>query len=304
MLDVLHLRQIVAIHQHGSFARAAEALGVAQPSLSNSIARLEDLLGVKLFDRTAAGSRPTPVAELLLARAPMVIAQADDIERDAALMASGAGEIRIGFGAALRETLAPRLLVHIADRHPLLKVTTSVAHATRLAPRLISREVDIVVVALDRYLDNLPVQSTPVFACDYAVAVAPSHPLAAARHRLTTEELLAYRCAGAPYGHGSTNLLSVADDHPNATAYMGDDFGLMAALARSGHCVLLAAACAIQDDLAAGRLVRLDVELQRSVVFGAVVTRAVSLSPLLRRIIAYTLAVGAELQAELGPPAI
>lgn len=301
MLDVLHLRQIVAIHQHGSFARAAEALGVAQPSLSNSIARLEDQLGVKLFDRTAAGSRATPVAELLLARAPTVIAQADDIQRDAELVASGAGEIRIGFGGALRDSLAPRLLVHIAERHPLLRVSTTVAHTTVLTPQLASRELDIVVAA-DWRVHDLPVQSTPVFSCEYVAAAAPSHPLAAASGPISIAELLTYRCAGAPRRHGGAELLGVAENHPNAAAYMSEDFRVLASLARAGHCVLLATICSVQDELSSGRLVKLDVDLKRTVVFSAMVTRSVSLSPLLRKIIGYAQTVGAELQAELGPP--
>ena len=74
-LDIRDMRQILAITQYGSFAKAAEALGVAQPSLSKSIARLEDKLKVKLFDRSALGSALTPIGELIVERAARIVTE-------------------------------------------------------------------------------------------------------------------------------------------------------------------------------------------------------------------------------------
>ena len=52
-MDIRSLQQVVAVSKYGSFAKAAEALGVSQPNLSKTVARLEDELKLKLFDRTA-----------------------------------------------------------------------------------------------------------------------------------------------------------------------------------------------------------------------------------------------------------
>ena len=58
-MDLRHLEQIVAICRAGSFSGAAKALGIAQPTLSKSIGRLEAKLGIQLFERTNANARPT-----------------------------------------------------------------------------------------------------------------------------------------------------------------------------------------------------------------------------------------------------
>lgn len=55
-MDIRQMRHVMAIHHAGSFARAAEELGLAQSTLSKSIARLEDQLGVTLFERSGAGA--------------------------------------------------------------------------------------------------------------------------------------------------------------------------------------------------------------------------------------------------------
>jgi DNA-binding transcriptional LysR family regulator len=51
-MDIRSLLQVVAIRKYGSFSKAAEALGVSQPTLSTSVARLEDQLQLRIFDRT------------------------------------------------------------------------------------------------------------------------------------------------------------------------------------------------------------------------------------------------------------
>ncbi len=80
-MDIRSLQQVIAVRKHGSFAKAADALGVSQPNLSKSVARLEDELKLKIFDRTAKGSVLTPVGELIVERADAVIAETRDLRR-------------------------------------------------------------------------------------------------------------------------------------------------------------------------------------------------------------------------------
>ena len=84
-MDIRSLQQVIAVRKHGSFAKAADALGVSQPNLSKSVARLEDQLRLKIFDRTAKGSVLTPIGELIVERADAVIAETRDLARDASL---------------------------------------------------------------------------------------------------------------------------------------------------------------------------------------------------------------------------
>lgn len=89
-MDIRHLRQILAIRDHGSFARAAEALHVAQPALSKSVAKIERELGVTIFTRTSTGSALTPMGEMIADRAERLMAATENLARDAALAAGGA----------------------------------------------------------------------------------------------------------------------------------------------------------------------------------------------------------------------
>ena len=67
-MDLRDLLDVKAICDAGSFRKAAEALGVTQPTLSNRVACLEDKLAARLFDRDRGRSRPTQLAEAIAAR--------------------------------------------------------------------------------------------------------------------------------------------------------------------------------------------------------------------------------------------
>src|SRR5881394_1611359 len=111
-MDIRQLRQILAIRDHGSFAKAAEALNLAQPALSKSMAKVEGELGLTMFARSSTGSELTPMGEMIAERAEKVMAATRNLARDAALVAGGdAGAVRIGVGALLKDTLLPRLLL-------------------------------------------------------------------------------------------------------------------------------------------------------------------------------------------------
>src|SRR6201995_2144017 len=95
-LDLRLVRYFVAVADHRHFGRAAAALRVAQPSLSRQIRRLEQQIGVRLFDRTPQSTRLTEAGEVFLPRAKALLraaAQATAQARDAARP----GRIAIGY---------------------------------------------------------------------------------------------------------------------------------------------------------------------------------------------------------------
>ena len=73
MIDLVHLQGALAVAAHGSFARAARALGISQPALSRQIAGLEANLGIALFDRNRTGTVPTVFGRLVLERAAILL---------------------------------------------------------------------------------------------------------------------------------------------------------------------------------------------------------------------------------------
>ncbi|MDE7406032.1 MAG: LysR family transcriptional regulator [Clostridiales bacterium] len=80
-MNILHMKYAVEVAKFGSINRAADALYVAQPSLSRSIKELETELGIVIFDRSAKGMNLTPEGEEFIGYATNVLSQIHDIER-------------------------------------------------------------------------------------------------------------------------------------------------------------------------------------------------------------------------------
>jgi DNA-binding transcriptional LysR family regulator len=145
-LDLRLIHQAQALAQHGSFSRAADALDIAQPTLSRSIRQLEDGLGLRLFSRHRFGVEPTDFGNVFLQQAAMVVAQVADLEREAAL-AKGlqAGELSVGFGPYAAEALVPDCLRRFASAYPAVRVRIQVDALDVLARALRARTADVVV---------------------------------------------------------------------------------------------------------------------------------------------------------------
>jgi len=113
-MNLHRLRCAVAIADHGSFSDAAVHLDLSQPTLSHAISKLEEELGVRLFDRTPSGTRPTAAGERMLGPARRALQEADNV-RASIEAATGllTGELRV---AGIR-TAVPELAEHAAEFH-------------------------------------------------------------------------------------------------------------------------------------------------------------------------------------------
>ncbi len=95
------IRDVLAVARSGSLRAAARSLSLAQPTLSKTIASLEDELGLELFERRARGMVPTAAGEAFLARAEVAWHELERARGDALQVASrSAGSIAVGIGAA------------------------------------------------------------------------------------------------------------------------------------------------------------------------------------------------------------
>ena len=121
--DLLDVLAFVRVVETGSFARAAERMGLSKPVLSRRVARLEERLGARLLTRTARGAQPTGVGQAYYARASAILA---DLEAAQEVVAEAvtqvAGPIRLSaplsFGIA---HLAPAL-AEFAKLHPAVEL--------------------------------------------------------------------------------------------------------------------------------------------------------------------------------------
>ena len=102
-ISLRQLQYIVAVAEHGSFRRAADACHVAQPSLSAQVAVAEQALGVQLFERTGRRVRVPPAAAPLVAQARRILVAAGDLRELARQWADPfRGTLRLGVARAAR----------------------------------------------------------------------------------------------------------------------------------------------------------------------------------------------------------
>jgi DNA-binding transcriptional LysR family regulator len=287
------MRQILAIHRHGSFIKAAEELGVAQPTLSKSIARLEDELRVMLFDRSGKRTRVTPMGALVVERATELIANANRLERDVGLMADGAfGEARIGLGPGLRPVFAPRFAEAIATRFPKLRLTMMIEHRQHLMEGLRTGEFDIVILVAADELDRLDVVQVEVMRDPFIAVARPDHPLAG-RSKIAADEFLRHPVASAGTAFSLAELMGL-DDAPSMPPahFVSNDYGMIKALIRAGLVSCVGSEHVFHDEIAAGEIVRLDIDWVHEIRLVAVMTRAANHSPILQAIVAEAVRLG------------
>ena len=156
-MDVRDLLDIKAICDAGSYRKAAETLGVTQPTLSNRIAHLEGKLGARLFDREHGRSRPTDLAVLIADRAEIIGRDAALLTKDIVRLASGqAGVVRIGIGPAPGRALLGPIIERVATQLPQVGMEIVFGSTRALADQLQSRDLDIAIChPIESTADNL-----------------------------------------------------------------------------------------------------------------------------------------------------
>jgi DNA-binding transcriptional LysR family regulator len=143
-METRHLRYFLAVVDHGSVSRAAAWLGLAQPALSQALARMEKDLGVQLFDRSRRGALPTPAARAILEDVRASVARIDAAQQRARDIGRGsAGRLNVGLvSSALFDTL-PRALRQLRERAPGVRVILHEMSNAAQAEALQNGEIDI-----------------------------------------------------------------------------------------------------------------------------------------------------------------
>ena len=155
-MELRLLQYALELWRHGSFTRAADALDIAQPSLSQQIARLENELGVTLFFRGHGGTQATPDGVRFLEQAEQIVRLHDDLVREMRERSEGMGqELVIGAPAITGGHVLPPLLRAFGERHPTVRVRL-VEDATEVLQDLTARGLtDLCVLALPVEDDRL-----------------------------------------------------------------------------------------------------------------------------------------------------
>lgn len=225
-VSLRQLQYIVAVAQHGSFRRAAEACHVAQPSLSAQVATAERALGVQLFERSARRVRVPAAAAALIVQARKILTATGDLRELARQQADPfLGTLRVGVIPTICPYLLPDIAPLLSRDFPNLAIEWREDRTGRFVQQLKEGTLDAAIVALEADLRGLA--HVPLGWDPFVLAMAPGHPLAQDRKRLTLERLAGARvllldeghclgeqalqlCTRAGAGHGDFRATSLA----------------------------------------------------------------------------------------------
>lgn len=178
-MDVLQLRYFVAVARAGSFVRAAEEERIAQPSLSQQIKKLEEELGVSLFDRLGRGLKLSPYGERLLPQAEEILAKVEGAKRGVeALKCEDAGQLKVGIIPTLLPYAMVEPLAAFQKKFPLINLVMLEDTTEVLIDLLRRAELDVALLALPIKHDEIV--CSELFREPLLAAVPPGHKLAKA----------------------------------------------------------------------------------------------------------------------------
>ncbi|HYF60615.1 MAG TPA: LysR substrate-binding domain-containing protein [Burkholderiaceae bacterium] len=185
-MTLTELKYIVAVARERHFGRAAEACHVSQPTLSVAIRKLEDELGVALFERGGVEVSVTPVGLRIVEQAQRVLDETAAIREIAKEGRDPlAGALRVGVIHTIGPYLLPRVMRRVIDDAPQMPLLLQENFTVRLIELLRQGDIDVALLA-----EPFPEQgfaTCPLYDEPFVVAVPRDHPWGRRRTVSTTE---------------------------------------------------------------------------------------------------------------------
>ncbi|AEP89592.1 LysR family transcriptional regulator [Bacillus subtilis] len=183
--EQLEYFQTLARIQH--VTKAAETLSITQPALSRSIVRLENQLGVPLFDRQGRSIKLNKYGERFLKRVDSIIKEfTEGKEEIQSLLKPDQGEVSLGFLHTLGTTIVPNLIGAFKNQYPNVHFQLNQSHSNQLLDKLKSGELDLCLLA------SFPVESNimwkPLWKEELFLFLPKNHVLAT-REDITLNEI-------------------------------------------------------------------------------------------------------------------
>jgi len=181
-LKLNHLRDVVAVAEHGSLRAAARHLSMAQPAITRSIREVEQELGASLFERHAKGVRLTEIGEAFVRRASTVQFELrrarEEVEQ---LKGRNTGEVSVALSTASSLSLMPSAMVAFRKRYPEVVLKISESFFQAIEPEILSGAVDFYVGPVDVAAAAQQFDVEKLFDNRRVVLARKGHPLADVR---------------------------------------------------------------------------------------------------------------------------
>lgn len=258
-MNLHHLRVFLAVAECGGIGAGAARLHISQPAVTREIRELEASLGIALFDRHPRGVRLTEGGQRLLQYAQRIFTLEQAAERDLRGFANlSQGELHLGASATLGSYLLPPLLNRFRARHPQVFVSLQISNTGEVTQQLDDGRIALGFVEGD--FDRLGYAHRLLARDALLPVVGPRHPLAG-RRDLEMAELTGHALYLREPGSGARASIEQAYRahglEPRAQMVIGGTEALKRLIAE-GHGIAWLSQLVVGEELASGRLVRLD----------------------------------------------
>lgn len=175
-MTLLELRYVVAVARERHFGHAAQSCFVSQPTLSVAIKKLEDELGVAIFERRAHEVTPTPIGEQIISQAQQTLEAAETVK----LIADQgrdqlSGPLRFGAIHTVGPYLYPELIPLLRQQAPHMPLVVQEDYTAALTDKLRRGDLDVIVIALPYRIQGLA--TLPLYEEPLVVLLSNAHPL-------------------------------------------------------------------------------------------------------------------------------
>jgi DNA-binding transcriptional LysR family regulator len=271
-MDLRRLEHFIALCEHGTFNKAAEAVHLSQSALSRSIQALEEELGVTLFDRLTQGTVLTPAGRLVRPGVRNILSDANELRRQLDLFRVGdLAEIRIGTSPTPGAVLLRPLMVEVTRSRPGLRIDARIDSNEDLVSGLQAEKFDLIV------LDATYLESPEGFAVEQlqpqagGFLVRAGHPLCA-RVDLDLEELHGYPVTAvsstATFGRRLVEALGPGAHPSRLVTHYCDSYQVQRDLALRTDAVILCLYSIVQEEIDAGSLIPLSIRARSPMPMG------------------------------------
>lgn len=179
-MEFRHLKAFVEVATHGSYVRAANALGIAQSALSRQVSALEREIGGRLFHRTGRGVALTEIGERVLPQGRSLVADAAAFEQLARSPRDRpSGEVTIGLVPVASRIFVARLTTQLRDNYPGIRLRVLEGYSGQVEEWLTSQRVDIAIY--NRYRRGRVANSEAILRADTHLIIRSTHPIAKGR---------------------------------------------------------------------------------------------------------------------------
>ena len=183
-----HLRYLLAVADHGGFTRAAEALHVSQPTLSQQIRQLEETLGVDLFDRTSRSVKPTDAGQAYIECARRVLVELEAGKRALHDVKDlSRGSLRLAMTPTFMAYLVGSLVRDYVARYPGIHLEIFELSMDDIEAGLADDSLDIAIAF--KPVRNPDIECIPAFVETLGVMVGREHPLYDSSSVLTPDDI-------------------------------------------------------------------------------------------------------------------